>query len=142
VRGVGVTDFDTKLAVVVREDLAAWQRLNVCAFLVSGVVGAGAPVGEPYEDADGRTYLPLLVQPVLVFVAPDAAKLRTVRERAERRGVPLAIYTSEMFATGKDEDNRAAVRAVSTGALDLVGVALRGAHRDADAVLRGLARHP
>lgn len=141
-RGVGVTDFDTKLAVVVREDLAAWQRLNVCAFLVSGVVGAGAPVGEPYEDADGRTYLPLLVQPVLVFVAPDAAKLRTVRERAERRGVPLAIYTSEMFATGKDEDNRAAVRAVSTGALDLVGVALRGAHRDADAVLRGLARHP
>ena len=139
---MGVTDFDTKLAVVVRDDLAAWQRLNVCAFLVSGVVGDGARVGEPYEDADGRTYLPLLVQPVLVFVAPDAAKLRTVRERAERRGVPLAIYTNEMFATGKDEDNRAAVRAVGTEDLDLVGVALHAPHRDADAVLRGLARHP
>jgi hypothetical protein len=139
---MGVTDFDTKLAVVVRDDLAAWQRLNVCAFLVSGVVGAGAPVGEPYEDADGRTYLPLLVQPVLVFAAPDAAKLQTVRERAERRGVPLAIYTSEMFATGMDADNRAAVRAVPTGELDLVGVALHAAHRDADAVLRGLPRHP
>jgi hypothetical protein len=139
---MGVTDFDTKLAVVVRDDLAVWQRLNVCAFLISGVVGAGAPVGEPYEDADARTYLPLLVQPVLVFAAADAAKLRTVRERAERRGVPLAIYTSDMFATGKDEDNRAAVRAVGTDALDLVGVALHAAHRDADAVLRGLARHP
>ena len=56
--------------------------------------------------------------------------------------MPLAIYTSEMFATGKDEDNRAAVRAVGTDALDLVGVALHAAHRDADAVLRGLARHP
>jgi len=142
VSGVGVTDFDTKLAVVVRDDLAVWQRLNVCAFLISGVVGAGAPVGEPYEDADARTYLPLLVQPVLVFAAPDAAKLQTVRERADRRGVRLAIYTSEMFATGKDDDNRAAVRAVGTEALDLVGVALRAAHRDADAVLRGLARHP
>ena len=139
---MGVTDFDTKLAVVVRDDLAAWQRLNVCAFLVSGVVGAGAPVGDPYEDADGRSYLPLLIQPVLVFAAPDAAKLRTVRERAERRGVPLAIYTSEMFTTGKDEDNRAAVRAVGTEELDLVGVALHAPHRDADAVLRGLTRHP
>ena len=26
---MAVTDFDTKVAVVVRDDLAAWQRLNV-----------------------------------------------------------------------------------------------------------------
>jgi hypothetical protein len=140
---MGGTDFDTKVAVVVRDDLAVWQRLNVCAFLVSGVVAAAGAdaIGAPYQDADGRSYLPLLVQPVLVFAAPDVNKLRTVRERAERRGVPLAVYTHEMFATGHDADNRAAVRAVGTADLDLVGVALRAPHRDADAVLRGLARH-
>jgi hypothetical protein len=140
---VGVTDFDTKVAVVVRDDLAVWQRLNVCAFLISGVAAAAGAeaIGEPYEDAGGRMYLPLLVQPVLVLAAPDVNKLRTVRERAERRGVPLAIYTSEMFSTGHDAANRAAVRAVPTADLDLVGVALRAPHRDADAVLRGLARH-
>jgi hypothetical protein len=140
---MGVTDFDTKVAVVVRDDLAVWQRLNVCAFLMSGIAAAAgaAAIGAPYEDADGRTYLPLLVQPVLVLAAPDAGKLRTVRDRAERRGVPLAVYTSEMFATGHDAANRAAVRAVATADLDLVGVALRAPHRDADAVLRGLARH-
>ena len=65
-----------------------------------------------------------------------------MRERAERRGVTIAIYTSDMFATGNDEDNRAAVRAVPTEHLDLVGIGLRAPHRDADAVLRGLARHP
>jgi hypothetical protein len=140
---MGVTDFDTKVAVVVRDDLAVWQRLNVCAFLISGVAAAAGAeaIGEAYEDADGRTYLPLLVQPVLVLAAPDVNKLRTVRDRAERRGVPLAIYTREMFATGHDAANRAAVRAVGTAELDLVGVALRAPHRDADAVLRGLARH-
>lgn len=140
---MGVTDFDTKVAVVVRDDLAVWQRLNVCAFLISGVAAAAGAdaIGAPYEDADGRSYLPLLVQPVLVFAAPDASRLRTVRERAERRGVPLAIYTLQMFATGHDDDNRAAVQAVGTADLDLVGVALRAPHRDADAVLRGLARH-
>jgi hypothetical protein len=140
---MGVTDFDTKVAVVVRDDLAVWQRLNVCAFLISGVAAAAGAeaIGEPYADADGRAYLPLLVQPVLVLAAPDVNKLRTVRDRAERRGVPLAIYTREMFATGHDAANRAAVRAVPTPELDLVGVALRAPHRDADAVLRGLARH-
>jgi hypothetical protein len=47
-----------------------------------------------------------------------------------------------MFATGHDDDNRAAVRAVAAEDLDLVGIAFRAPHRDADAVLRGLNRHP
>jgi hypothetical protein len=47
-----------------------------------------------------------------------------------------------MFETGNDADNRAAVRTVATADLDLVGLALRAPHRDADAVLRGVKRHP
>jgi len=139
---MGVGQFDTKVAVVVRSDLGTWQRLNVTAFLISGVTAdAGRDaIGQDYFDADGRRYLPLLVQPVLVFEA-GAAKLRTVRERAELRGVTIAIYTNEMFATGNDEDNRAAVRAVASDALDLVGIAVRAPHRDADAIIRGLDRH-
>ena len=140
---VAVTDFDTKVAIVVRDDLAGWQRLNVCAFLMSGVTAAadGDAIGEDYLDADGNRYLPLLVQPVLVFEAP-VEKLRTVRERAQRREVPIALYTAEMFSTGHDGANRAAVRAVGAADLDLVRIALRAPHRDADAILRGLTRHP
>ena len=138
-----VTDFDTKAAIVVRDDLAAWQRLNVCAFLMSGVTAAAGSdaIGEDYLDADGNRYLPLLVQPVLVYEG-SAERLRTVRERALRREVPIALYTWEMFSTGNDGDNRAAVRAVAAADLDVVGLALRAPHRDADAVLRGLERHP
>jgi hypothetical protein len=141
--GVAVTDFDTKVAVVVRDDLESWQRLNVCAFLMSGVAAqAGSDaIGEDYLDADGNRYLPLLVQPVLVFEA-TGEKLKTVRERASRREVPIALYTAEMFATGHDVANRAAVGAVAAADLDVVGIALRASHRDADAVLRGLTRHP
>jgi hypothetical protein len=140
---VAVGDFSTKAAVVVRDDLAPWQRLNVTAFLVSGIIGAAEPeaIGEPYEDADGVAYLPLLVQPLLVFEA-SGSLLRRALERAASRGVPLAIYTMQMFSTGSDEENRASVRAVPTQDLDLVGIGLRTNHRDADAVLRGLRRHP
>jgi len=140
---MAVTDFDTKVAVVVRDDLASWQRLNVCAFLMSGVA-AGADervVGPDYEDASGVRYLPMLVQPVLVFEAA-AGKLRTVYERARTRELRFAIYTADLFTTGKDEDNRAAVRAVESDALDLVGLALRAPHKAVDGVVRGLKRHP
>ncbi len=47
-----------------------------------------------------------------------------------------------MFSTGNDTENRAAVRAVTAENLDLVGIGIRTNHRDADAVLRGLTRHP
>jgi hypothetical protein len=139
---VAVTDFPTKAAVVVRDDLAVWQRLNVTGFLVSGLVGGAGErvVGEDYVDADGEHYLPMLVQPLLVLEA-TGAKLQTVRRRAAERGVPIAVYTADLFATGHDEANRAAVRAVPTEALDLVGIGVRAAHRDADAILRGLRRH-
>src|SRR5262249_29263324 len=33
--------FETKIAVVVREDLAVWQKLNIVAFLSSAVAGGG-----------------------------------------------------------------------------------------------------
>jgi hypothetical protein len=140
---MAVTDFDTKVAVVVRDDLAAWQRLNVTAFLISAITAdAGAEaVGEDYVDAGGVRYLPMLRQPVLVFEAPGA-KLTTVARRARERELRFAIYTDELFETGHDDDNRAAVAAVATEDLDLVGVGLRAAHKAADGVLRGLKRHP
>ena len=134
--------FDTKIAVLLRDDLAGWQQLNVTAFLVSGLAASRPElIGEPYQDADGSTYLPLLVQPVVVLEA-GAAELQRSRERADRRGIEIAVYTHDMFATGGDEDNRAVVRAVPGVELDLVGIGLRAPHRDADAVIRGLARHP
>ena len=139
---MGVTDFDTKVAVVVRDDLAVWQKLNVTAFLMSGIVGGTGEriVGEPYEDADGERYLPMLRQPVLVFGA-GGERLATVARRAREREIPIAVYTAELFATGHDDDNRAAVRRVPTAGLDLVGLALRAPHKAADAILRGLKRH-
>lgn len=139
---MAVTDFPTKAAVIVRDDLAVWQRLNVTGFLVSGLAGGGEEriVGEDYVDADGEHYLPMLVQPLLVLEA-SGPKLQTVRRRAQERGVRIAIYTAELFATGHDEANRAAVRAVPTEQLDLVGIALRAPHRDADAILRSIRRH-
>ena len=133
--------FDTKIAVVLRDDLAAWQKANVTAFLVSGIAGTvPGIVGEPYRDASGNEYLPMFVQPVLVYQA-DAPALRRAYERALGRDVSMAIYTADLFETGHDEANRAAVAGVSSDELDLVGIAFRAERRTVDKVVDGLRFH-
>lgn len=134
--------FDTKIAIAVQDGLATWQKLNVTAFLASGVA-AGVPevAGKPYEDGSGNRYLEMFRQPVLVYTGPAAA-LATVRERAVARGLPTAVYTEELFSTGNDDDNRAAVRAVAAAGLRLAGVAVYGPRNAVDKVCKGLALHP
>lgn len=52
-------NFDTKIKIILRDDLQTWQALNVTAFLVSGIAATQDIVGEPYQDASGIQYLPM-----------------------------------------------------------------------------------
>jgi hypothetical protein len=133
--------FDTKIAVVLRGDVPIWQRLNMTAFLCSGIAATvDGIIGEPYQDASGQQYLPMFRQPVLAFRA-TAEELRAAYERARARGLALAIFTDELFATGHDEANRAAVRAVMSADLRLAGLALHADRKAVDAVVKGLGLH-
>jgi hypothetical protein len=136
-------EFETKIAVVLRNDLAVWQKANATAFLVSGIAGSDPEtVGEPYVDASGNSYLPMFRQPVLVFEG-DAAAIHRAYERAMQRDVAqLAIFTDELFSTAHDDANRAAVAAVAAEELDLVGIALRADRKVVDKVVDRLRRHP
>ncbi|HEX4787907.1 MAG TPA: DUF2000 domain-containing protein [Actinospica sp.] len=133
--------FDTKIAVLLREDLQVWQRLNVCAFLMSGIAAAQPEtIGEPYADADGTGYLAMFRQPVVVLEG-GKEMLAVAHGRALARELPAAIYTADLFLTGNDRDNRAAVRAVGRNSLDLVGIAVYGKKNAVDKVMKGAAMH-
>lgn len=133
--------YDTKIAIVVRENLATWQKLNVASFLAGGLVGAAPEIsGEPYRDGSGRFYGPLVRQPVLIFAA-TSEELKQVLQRAQGRGVRPHLYTNELFATGNDSDNRVAVAAVATADLDLVGLGLHAERKEIDKIVKGLKLH-
>ena len=52
---MGAMIYDTKTALILRRDLAAWQMANVAAFLAGGLTGTHGPLmGEPYRDAAGH----------------------------------------------------------------------------------------
>ena len=133
--------FDTKIAIVIRTDLEAWQKLNVAAFLTSGIAATFPQcIGEPYEDGSGTKYLSLIGQPILIYGADRPALARAL-ERALARNVKPAVYTEDMFKTAHDAANREAVRSVVRTELNLVGLAMRAERKLIDKIVDGLKFH-
>jgi hypothetical protein len=129
--------FDTKIAVVIRTDLEAWQKLNVAAFLTSGIAAAFPEcIGEAYEDGSGTQYLSLIGQPILIYGAD-----RPALTRALARNVKPAVYTEDMFKTTHDAANREVVKAAIRADLNLVGLAMRAERKVIDKIVDGLKFH-
>jgi hypothetical protein len=140
--GLVTIRFDTKIAIAVRADLEPWQKLNVTAFVASGIAASAEGVmGKPYEDGSGNTYLELFRQPVVVYAA-DGQTISQAHQRALARGMPMAVYTMDMFGTGNDDDNRAVVRVVPADELQFAGIALHGPRNAVDKIFKGATLHP
>nr|WP_314087452.1 DUF2000 family protein [uncultured Shinella sp.] len=134
--------FDTKIAIVVRDDLATWQKLNVTAFLTSGVVAQSPTIiGEAYRDAAGNVYNPMSIQPMVVLAA-DQETLRAIHRRSLEREITTSAYIEEMFATGHDVANRQVFSEFQPDNARLVGIALRADKKIVDKITKGAKMHP
>jgi len=134
--------FDTKVAILVLNDLPVWQKLNVTAFIATGISGAVPhAMGTPYEDAAGRRHAPLLGQPMLIFAATPEI-LQRAWQQSIQRDLVRAPYVRAMFETGHDEANRAVFKIEPADAPDLVGLALYGPKKDIDKAIKGASLHP
>ena len=133
--------FTTKLAIVIDQDLANWQKLNVVAFLTSGITSQNSGIiGEKYQDKSGVQYSPLCVQPIVVLKAPRE-KLKTFLQRANNKEISSSIFIEDMFKTGHDEANRQTVLNYETDALPLVGICIRAEKKLVDKILKGAKLH-
>lgn len=133
--------FESKIAIVLRDDLAAWQALNVTAFLTGGLVGQSPEIiGEPYRDRSGNSYNPLVVQPIIVLSAPSDL-LSNIHRRALNRGIVASVYIEEMFSTGHDAANRAVFAEFGPDDAKIVGIALRAEKKIADKITKGARMH-
>lgn len=132
--------YDTKIAIVVRNDLQPWQKLNVTAFLMSGISATQDIVGEPYIDKDGKKYLPMSKQPILIFAA-NREEIREVFEKTQKKEIEMSIYTEELFNSCSDEDSRAQIVTFKTDKLNIVGIGIRGKRNPVDRILKNLKLH-
>jgi hypothetical protein len=133
--------FDTKIAVIIRDDLLSWQALNVTAFLVTGIVGQSPGIiGEPYRDKTGNVYNALSAQPIIVLSA-DSATLAAIHQRTLERRVKTSLYIEEMFSTGHDAANRAVFAEFGPENAKIVGIALREDKKVVDKITKGAKMH-
>ena len=134
--------FDTKIAIILLDELEIWQKLNVTAFLISGIVGENPElIGEEYKDKSKRRYLALNRQPTVVLQA-DSTVMANIHERTKNRSIVTSIYIKDMFSTGNDEDNRNTVLNYHTADLPMVGIGIREAKKLVDKITKGAKLHP
>ena len=133
-------NLDKKIAIVVREDLLTWQKLNVTAFLASGF-GTLDIMGENYKDKSGKVYLPMSGQPILVYSA-SKEEMKEILLKAVNREIEISIYNEEMFSTNNDIDNRAMIEKYATEEIEPVGLGLCGKKNHIDRTLHGYKLHP
>lgn len=133
--------FDTKIVIVLRSDLQSWQRLNVTAFLSTGIAGQYPDViGEAYRDRAGNAYHALSIQPIIVLSA-DKDRIAAIHRRSLERGVTSSIFIEEMFSTGHDAANRAVFSEFAPEDAKVVGIALRADRKIVDKITKGANMH-
>jgi len=133
--------FDTKIVIILRDNLMAWQELNVTAFLMSGIVAGHAGLtGEAYRDRAGNLYQPMCIQPAVVLSAGQAV-LANAQRRCLEQQVVAAAYVEEMFATGDDGANREMFSRFAPEDASLVGIGFRAPRKIADKISKGARMH-
>jgi hypothetical protein len=133
--------FDTKIVVILRDNLATWQALNVTAFLMTGIAAQNPKLlGEPYRDRAGHLYNPMSIQPVVVL-SGDQAVLANAQRRCLEQEIVASAYVEEMFSTGHDVANREVFAQFSPDDAKLVGLAFRAPKKIADKISKGAKMH-
>ncbi|AWI56566.1 hypothetical protein N181_11740 [Sinorhizobium fredii USDA 205] len=133
--------FETKFAIALRDDLAQWQKLNVTAFLATGIAGQRPEIiGEPYRDAAGNVYNALSIQPIIVLSA-DAATLSNIQRRALERNIRISLYVDGMFSTGHDRANREVFSRSGPDEAAIAGIAIHAERKLVDKITKGAKLH-
>jgi len=134
--------YDKKVAIVIKDDLLAWQKLNVVSFLASSIaIQFPETHGKGFSTADNVKFLPFLKHPILVYKADTKEKLQRAFLRSKDRELAIGIYTKPLFDTRSGEENILEIAKHTTDDLDLVGIIVYGENKKVDKALDGLKFH-
>jgi hypothetical protein len=131
----------TKTAALLLDSLPTWQKLNVTAFLGTGIGNASQDaMGEIYRDGAGHEYTRLFEQPIVVLAAPIDILQRAIRISREQR-LACCAYVTALFAQTNGVDGRQVFKEEPVDAPDLVGLAIRGERKAVDKAAKGARLH-
>ncbi|CAN5426501.1 DUF2000 domain-containing protein [soil metagenome] len=134
--------YDQKVAIILKNDLLAWQKMNVVSFLASSIaIQFPQTHGEDFITSDQVKFLPFMKHPILIYKADTSEKLQRAFQRARDRDLAIGIYTNPLFATKSGEENVQEIARHTVNDLDLVGIIVYGENKKVDKALDGLKFH-
>ncbi|WP_422359455.1 DUF2000 family protein [Reichenbachiella sp.] len=135
-------NFENKIAIIVKNDLLNWQKLNVASFLASSVaINFPETHGKPFINASQSEYLPFIKQPILIYKADDQPQMDRVFSRAKERNLSIGIYPYSLFSTKNEEQNHLEMSKLTDDCSSLVGIVIYGENKKVNKALDGLMFH-
>jgi hypothetical protein len=135
--------YDKKIAIIIKDDILNWQKLNVAAFLASAIaIQFPETHGKPFTNASGSVYLPFVKHPILIYKADTEEQLKRAFNRAKEKEIAIGIYTQPLFATKNEEGNHMEISKATDEEQELAGIVLYGENKKVDKALDGLKFHP
>ena len=135
--------YDKKIAIIVREDLPTWQKLNVAAFLASSVaIKFPETHGKEFINASQSVYLPFIKQPILIYKAENDTEIRRAFKRAKERELHIGVYTEPLFGTKNEDENHVEIAKHTDEEQVLVGIVIYGEAKQVNKATDGLKFHP
>ena len=132
-----------KIAIIIKNDLLTWQKLNVTAFLASSVaIKYEETHGKAFVNSSGSEYLPFIKHPILIYKADTDAALKRAFTRAKERDLSIGIYTNPLFSTKNEEGNHIEIAKYTDEGQELAGIIIYGENKKIDKALDGLEFHP
>lgn len=134
--------YENKIAIVVKNDLMDWQKLNVASFLASSVaIKFPETHGKMFVNASNSEYLPFIKHPIFVYKADEQAQIDRAFSRAKQRNLHIGIYTNPLFATKNEEENHIQIGKYTDENQELVGIIVYGENGKVNKALNGLKFH-
>ena len=133
---------ENKIAIVIKNDLESWQKLNVASFLASSVaIQFPDTHGKPFINASKSEYLPFIKHPILIYKADTDAEIKRAFNRAKERELNIGIYTASLFATKSEEENLIEIAKYKDDEQNLVGIVVYGDSKKVNKALDSLKFH-
>jgi hypothetical protein len=134
--------YENKIAIVIKDDLPTWQKLNAASFLASSVaIRFPETHGARFVNASGSEYLPFIKHPILIYKADTQAEIQRAFQRAKERRLHIGIYTEPLFATKNEEENHREIGKFSDVDQILAGIVIYGESKQVNKALDGLKFH-
>jgi len=135
--------YENKIAIVIRDDLQSWQKLNVASFLASSIaIQFPETHGAKFINASGSEYLPFIKHPILIYKADTQAEINRAFQRARERQLQIGIYTEPLFTIKNEDENHIEISRFSDEDQILVGIVIYGENKLVNKALDGLKFHP